>query len=526
MHFGTTAPTVTSALQGVIAVTALQAMVRMTHWEFTLYVTGSAGLIIGLLLIVTYRGRTVSGWIKHRRRYRRRPSRLAQLISSDDTAILWDHSRRLISILIEVTSKPFALNILDQTHEWSSRTVDLDLVRAELRQYDIPLHDITTTTIGYTYADQGALARVAFNTTGPINAITRGHTYLRVTLELEQASASIEAREIDSFADPRDSLTSGIARTIQIASARAHRAVTLQGFIARKLSRDEATGLHREFVALLGAEALTQEGSTHAGKSAPHLVGFTPAPKHDNEKTRSEWLRATTDVCATITRIAPVADNEDRIEQFYCNKVRRLDSVSLAEANQLRREYGQHAAIAVTALPLAVPPELTATPGRVVHVEDSCGVRLKPGGVGIYLGHSASGNERVWLDITVACAEPLWLFGPLEAAQLFLIRSASLGLRIDSRPADLAPLAHALRHSGVGAHDESDLTIGSLGDEVKSAAPVRLTWSTALNKQLPRYYIDATTAGVLKVHTPDDQMEVRWELNSAEAALLAESVAR
>lgn len=526
MHFGLKAPTVAQALGTVAAVTALQfGLSKATHWTGARYVTIAVAVAIVATLSITYRDRTIAGWVRHRRACTRRTPRLAQLLSHSNTAVLWDHTTGHASVLIEVRPKPFSVNILDQHENWSSASLDLDPVRHELRQFDIRLHDMTLTTVGYTYAHQNDLAKVAFTTTGPINAITYGRTYLRVTLDTAVSADSIHAREIDSYADPKETLAAAVARTLQIASSRAHRAITVQGFTAQKLSKAEATQLHRELVELLGADALAEEEFTYAGRNAPHLVAFTPTSKA-TDRTNSEWLRATTEVCATITRLAPAGANADHLEQFYCNRVQRLDTVELAEATDLRREYGQHTAIATTALPLAVAPPVTAVPKTTLAVDTSTGTRAVPGGVGIYLGYTLDGTSRVWLDTTVACNEPLWIIGPRRAVELLLIRSATLGLRVDVRNPQLAPIAHELRHAGVGAHARPDMTIAAIGDDHQSPAPVRIVWSEHPIGQRPSYFIDATRAGILHLHTPTDDVNIQWEFNPAEKGLLAKTPTR
>ncbi|BCI84629.1 hypothetical protein MTY66_62540 (plasmid) [Mycolicibacterium sp. TY66] len=532
MHVGLQPPTVAQTLGIVATVSAVQfVLTRIAHLTDTRYITIVTAILLLALLTITYRDRTLVGWIKHRRACTRRTPRLAQLLSHDNTAILWDHTNGHAAVLIGVTPKPFSINILDQNGNWSSRKLDLDPVRHELRQFDIRLHDLTAVTVGYTYAQQNDLAKVAFNTTGPINAIAYGRTYLRVTLDTATSANSIRAREIDGFKDPRETLASGMARTLQIASSRAHRAITREGFIAKKLSKAEGTQLHQDLVALLGADALAEEGFTHAGKGGPYLVGFTPTAKA-TDKTHSEWLRATTEVCASITRMTPATASTDSIEQYYCNRVQRLDTVELAEAADLRREYGQHTAIATTALPLAVIPPVTAVPKTTVSATEPAGAHIVPGGVGIYLGYTLDGGQRVWLDTTVASDEPLWIIGPRRAVELLLIRSANLGLRIDVRTPQLAAIAHELRHTGIGTHTQPDMTIAAVGDDDHAPAPVRIMWSEHPIGQRPRYVIDATAPGILHVHTgvddPTDthEVKVRWEFNAAEKALLAKAHAR
>lgn len=527
MHFGLTTPTVGKALTVVAAATALHfTLTATTHWPYTNYFTAIAALAWLAALIITYRDRTIGGWITHRRSCTQRIPRLTQILSHNNTAILWDHTTGHASILIEVTPKPFSANILDENDAWSSPTLDLDPIRHELRQFDIQLHDLTCVTIGYTYAHQNDLAKVAFTTTGPINAIAYGRTYLRVTLDTATSANSIAARQIDTYSDPRATLASGMARTLQIASSRAHRAIALQGFIARKLSKSQAAQLHRHITALLGADAIAEEGFAHAGKGAPHLVAFTPTAKA-TDRTHGDWLRATTEVCASITRMTPAGPSTDHVERFYCNRVERLDTVDLAEASGLRREYGQHAAIATTALPLAVPPPVTAVPKAIVPVDAVTTARTTPGGVGIYLGYTLDGAKRVWLDTTVACDEPLWIIGSRQAIELLLVRSATLGLRLDVRTPELGHIARGLRHAGISTHERPDITITSLGDEHHTTAPVRIVWTEYPIEQRPRYLIDASsTPGILHVRTGDNDVKVRWEFNSAEKALLAQAFAR
>ncbi|GAB1816068.1 hypothetical protein [Mycobacterium sp. MUNTM1] len=533
MHFGATT-SATKVLCWAAAVTAIQAATRLIHTTNTTYVTLGAAAITAAALTITYRDRTLIGWIRHRASSTRRTPRLAQIISHDNTAILWDHTRTRASIIIEITPKPFTVHLLDQDNTWSSPTLDLDPIRRELRQFDITLHDLTLTTAGYTYARQDRLARIAFTTTGPVSAVAYGRTYLRVTISMADSMPSIAAREIDSFSDPREVFASGLTRTIKIAAARAHRAITLQGFNAKRLSRQDVMALHLDLVELL-SDSVGHEGFRHAGNGAPYLVGFSPT-KDATAKTHSDWLRGTTEVCATITHITPSTEEADHIEQLYCNKVARLDTVALAEVSQLRREYSQHAAIATTALPLAVPPELTAIPGRTVAINESAATRFMPGGVGIYLGHTLSGGQRIWLDLATACAEPLWLIGNIDIVRLVLIRAAPLGLRIEVRSPELAAIASVLGNAGVGAHSTPDLTITTVGathqrsatppqnGAGQSPAPVRIVWSPTPIRQQPSYVIDALEPETLHIHTPTtDVIKAHWEFNPAESALLAES---
>ncbi|MBU8820892.1 hypothetical protein KL864_34060 [Mycolicibacterium goodii] len=527
MHFGLTAPSVAKALTVVAAATALHfTLTAATDWPYSMYVTAATVASLLAALTITYRDRTIGGWFTHRRNCTHRIPRLTQMLSHNNTAILWDHTTGHASILIEITPKPFSLNILDENGTWSSPKLKLDPIRNELRQFDIELHDLTLVTAGYTYAHQNDLAKVAFTTTGPINAIAYGRTYLRVTLDTATSANSITARQIDSYTDPRETLAAGVARTLQIASSRAHRAISLQGFNAQKLSKTQAAQLHRHNTALLGPDAIANEGFGYAGKNAPYLVAFTPAAK-DADRIHDDWLRATTEPCVSITRMSPAASGTDHVERLYCNRVQRLDTVALAEASGLRKEFGQHAAIATTALPLAVPPPVTAVPKTTLPADAMTTAHTTAGGVGIYLGYTLDGTKRVWMDPTVACEEPLWIVGSRQAVELLLVRAATLGLRIDVRATALTPVARSLRSAGISAHDRPDITITALGDQYDSSAPVRIVWTEYKIEQTPRYLIDAaTTPGILHVRTVDHDVKVRWEFNSAEKALLAQAFAR
>lgn len=530
MHIGLRTPTVGEVGVIAAAATALHyTITKTTHWNETHYATAAFVALLGTLLIVTYRDRTILGWIRHRRSCTRRTPRLSQILSHNNTAILFDHTTGHASVVIAISPTPFAVNIVDENDNWSSNTLDLDLIRHELRQFDIQLHDCTLSTVGYTYAHQDDLAKAAFTTTGSINALAYGRTHLRVTLDTATSASSIHAREIDTYADPRETLAAATARTLQIASSRAHRAIALQGFIAQKLSKSDVQRLHRDLVALLGADSLAEEGFAYAGRTAPHLVAFTPTASA-SQHTHDQWLRATTEVCASITTMAPASSSTDDIKQFYVNRVQRLDSVDLAEANDLRREYGQHAAIASTALPLAVAPAITAVPKTTV-AADSPAPHLpnnpcRVGGVGIYLGYTHDGVRRVWLDITVATDDPLWIIGPREAVELILIRSATLGLRIDVRAPQLAHITHQLRSHGVGHHEHPDIVVAAIGDDQHPPAPVRILWAENPIRQQPRFLIDATTPGILHVRSGADKVTVHWELNAAEQALLTKAPAR
>lgn len=528
MHLGLRTLSVGEAVITTAAAAALHyTITRTTHWHETYYSTATFVVVTIAILAITYRDRTLAGWIRHRRTCTRRTPRLTQILSHNSTAILWDHTTGQASVLIGITPKPFTINIVDENDNWSSNTLDLDPVRHELRQFDIELHDLTLTTVGYTYAQQNDLAKVAFTTTGSINALAYGRTHLRVTIDTATSAHSIHAREIDTYADPRETLAAATARTLQIASSRAHRAITLQGFIAQKLSKNDAQHLHRDLVALLGADALAEEGFAYAGKDAPHLVSFTPTT-NASARTHSEWLRATTEVCASITRMTPASASSDHIEQYYLNKVQRLDTVDLAEATDLRREYGQHAAIATTALPLAVAPSITAVPKPTATADTPTphAIPQRVGGAGIYLGYTSDGTRRVWLDITVASDDPLWIIGPREAIELLLIRTATLGLRVDIRAPQLADVAHALRHAGIGRHEQPDITIAAIGDDNQSPAPVRILWAESPIRQQPRYLIDATNPGILQVRCGTEEATVRWEFNAAEQALLKKAPTR
>lgn len=494
-------------------------------------------IVVAAAAMLTWRGRTPGGWIIHRRRSPRRIPRLTQLISRTDTAILWDHTGRRASIVLEITPPPFGVSTYSDTHTFNTPTVNINALRADLRQYDITVHDLTWSTIGYTI-HPGPAASVAFATTGPIAGLSYARTWCRVSIELTESMASIDARKIDNFSDPRHVLSSGLARTIEITADRIHRRISRQGFTATKLSRPQLADLHNALAAMTTAGS-ADEKFTHAGQG-PYIVGFTPTTKPDRDTT-SKWMHATTGVCAAITRIKPVDARTDAVEQFYLNRTDRLDTLAFTESIGLRKEFGQHTAIAEIALPAAVPPTITATtPTRVPRTATS-DITATPAGAGIYLGQTLSGTGRIWLDITTASAEPLWIHGPAALAQLLVLRASTLGMTIVTSIAALSAITSQLNPSHpqpgapalvITAHkrpqqpssDADPAETGhrntAVGD--RSVVPVIWTPEPPEKGRRHRYVITEVAPGTLDIHTPATHIQCRWAASEPEKTLLTE----
>jgi hypothetical protein len=438
------------------AVLGVQPPIEWEAWA----VTAAAAITIGVL---TYRSRTLAGWIHRKMTYRRSPRNTIAVYEAEGAGITWDGHRACT--YIEVLPQPYATTILTGTRDSVIAALPIDDIREELVQFDIHCDAVTVVTIGHNYDRPNKAATAYQASIGPTTALLYGRTFIEVGITL--ANSTLEA-------------------------------------------------LHAEIAAQLNP-ALAQEHWSACGPKSMQAIAFTPGPGAWTTENYREWCRLNPHRQIHIVRLDR-RQGADHVEMFIGLLTSDPRALNTVTALGLRREHGQQGDILTAALPLARTVRPTAVHGKALPEASPFPIPLVPGGIGTYIGQTAN-RSQVFVNFTTG-AEPFYIFGPAAMCQQLLVWLSTSGRSIDiALPGD--EWKEFATRVGVTHSSNSDADIVITSPQGLPAAThpnqVRLVWTTTAPDTPPAY---ALIAGPdeCTLHTPAQQIRYRWSVSSAEEA--------
>jgi type VII secretion protein EccE len=464
--------------------------------------------------VVTYRSRSLLGWIRRRLTYRRSPRDTICLFEVDGVGISWDGHRACA--YIEVLPPPFATTVLTGTRDTTIKALPVDEIREELVQFDIHCDAITIVTVGHNYHRPNEAATALHASIGPTDALLYGRTFIQVGITLADSLDSIYAR-VGS-----DDIPAGVSRTVTIAAERIRRRVAHDGWTTQLLTKSDLEELHNGIAANLNA-ALAQEHWSSCGPKSMRAITFTPGPGAWNTSNYREWCRLNPHRQVHIVHLDR-RHGVDHAEMYISFLTSNADALSTVTALGLRREHGQQGDILTAALPLARTVRPTAVHGKALPAENPFPIALVPGGIGTFIGLTRS-RAQVFVNFTVG-AEPFYVLGPAAMCQQLLVWLSTSGRSLDiTLPGDEWKQFAARIGATYQTSKDADIVISSNDNLADPARPgqVRLVWATAAPSKPPAYAIvagpdECTLHTPVGQDSPAEPIRYRWSVSSAEEA--------
>lgn len=464
-----------------------------------------------LLLIgaVTYRSRTVLQWIWHRATYRQR-RRNNQIHDHKGTGVTWDGS--CAAAYIEILPSPYEVTILDGDKITPERVIPIDDIREELLQYDIHCHHIRAYTIGYKYNRESNLANILHATVGPTEALFHGRTMVEVSIAINDAIDSLNARKTKSSND-----ADGLNNTVTTAAERIRRRISAAGRPATLLDATQLSDLDNELRHTL-VPALLDERWSSAGKPTMRAVSYSPDNSAWNRESYRQWCKLNPHRHIHSVTLTP-AKHGDRAEIHVTTLATDSTDLNAVTSLGLRTEYGQQGDIITTYIPSVHTHEPTAIPGRIFGNDTPFPIPLMPAGIGTYLGTTKT-RARVFVNFANGAA-PFYLICPPTLTQQLLMRLATTGQSIDI-DIDNDEWRRFAKRIGASSATQPDADIVLTADHAQPQMKphqVRLVWTTNADN-LPRRPDYAIVAGPQEcaLYTPDGVTRYLWSTTAAEEA--------
>lgn len=483
------------------------ALIAIATGHDTPAVLVTAAAILLLTSALTYRSRTLLGWIWHRLTYRRANRFNNRFYRHKQAGVIWDGNR--VAAYIEIMPAPYETTIVDGSKITPERSIPIDAIRDELTQYDIHCDHITVYTVGYKYDRQSELAAICHNTIGPTDALFYGRTIVEVSVDISNAIDSLSARK------GRGTDADGLNNTVTMAAERVHRRIVSAGLIARLLTDTDLAELDTTLRKNL-VPALLDEHWSSAGPKTMQAVSYTPEPGAWTTKNYRQWCNLNPHRHIHAVRLTPgkIADHAEMYVTLIGSDPTALNSVP---ALGLRVEYGQQGDILTNYIPSVRSTAPAAIPGKALPPGNPFPIALAASGIGTYLGHTKT-RERVFVNFTTGAA-PFYVISPAQLCQQLLLRLATSGRSIDIA-IDTDEWRLFAKRIGVTAGTNPDADIVLSADHPSAQqhpTQVRLVWTTnAAN--LPRQPDYAIVAGAeeSRLYTTKGVTRYRWASNAAE----------
>jgi len=468
-------------------------------------------------------GRTLGQWVALRRGSRALPDQ-AVLFSRDGVGVIFDGTT--VSACVEITLRAWQLTTVSATGASQSPVISADLLRRQLRQYDIGLSRLDVICAGYKFAarDRGA---VALDTLiGPVSVPVGGTTVIVVSLDLQ---ADILGPSYSRAR--RDSLPDGLCQTLTIAATRICHALAEQGFGGRLMSAPAVRDFHDSILAQV-ARPLSSPGWRSCGpRSGVHTRTYVPARGHWNAESAGGWNHLQAHRQYTTLTLTPQGDTQALAQPLITYLVRGGDALAKASGYGLRPAAGQQVAGINQALLVSSRVPLRS-PGALIDDHRQLGFGVPAGGAGIFIGSTAN-KTRVFVAVSPT-TKPLWLSGPRLFAMQMVARLSTQDKRIAVMIDD--PAWHQL-----AAHrDTPVLTVGTVESvpadavvctpqwwernrELCTGKAVLLVTEEALGRGATNSLTVVTTPGghaEVEVSVDTQNTRVLWELTPIERRAL------
>ncbi|MFA5711732.1 type VII secretion protein EccE [Mycolicibacterium sp.] len=381
----------------------------------------SAGAAAALVAGVGARfsGKTLSQWVALRRGSDVLPDQAA-LFSRDGMGVIFDGTS--ISALVEITPRPWQMTTVSATGASESPVISADLLRPQLRQYDIGLSRLAVICAGYKFAARDHAAAALDTLIGPVSVPLGGLTVIQVSLDLQADILGPAYRRAK-----RESLPDGLCQTLSIAATRICHVLAEQGFGGRLMSAPAVREFHDAVLSQV-AGPLSSPGWRNCGpRSEVHTRTYVPARGHWNAESAGGWNHLQAHRQYTTLTLTPQGDGQALAQPLITYLVRSGEAMAKASGYGLRPAVGQQVAGLNQALPVSTRLPLRST-GALIDEHRHLGFGVPAGGAGMFVGSRAD-KTRVFVAVSPA-SEPLWLSGPRLFAMQMVARLSTQDQRI------------------------------------------------------------------------------------------------
>lgn len=364
-------------------------------------------------------GRTIGEWIELRTTKGTLPEQAA-LFSRDGVGVIFDG--QTVTALVEITPRPWQVTCVSATGAGGSPVISADILRRQLRRYDIGLSRIEVICAGYKFAANDNASGVLDTLIGPVSVPLGGTTVVAVSLDLDA-----DILEPAYARTRRDSLPHGLCQALTIAATRVRNALAEQGFGGRLMNAQQIRDFHDAVLAQVVRALAAPKWRTCGATSGVHTRTYAPARGHWNAESAGSWNHLQAHRQYTTLTLTPQGDGRALAQPLVTYLVRGGDALAKAESYGLRTAGGQQVAGLSRALPVATHLPLRST-GVMIDDQRQLGFGVPAGGAGLFVGSQAD-KTRVFVAVSPA-EEPLWLAGPPLFAMQMVARLSTQDQRI------------------------------------------------------------------------------------------------
>lgn len=365
------------------------------------------------------RGRTLGEWVGLRTAKGQLPEQAA-LFSRDGVGVVFDG--HTVTALVEITPRPWQVTCVSATGAGGSPVISADVLRRQLRRYDIGLSRIDVICAGYKFAANDTASGVLDTLIGPVSVPLGGTTVVAVSLDLEA-----DILEPAYARTRRNSLPHGLCQALTIAATRVRNALAEQGFGGRLMSAQQIRDFHDAVLAQVVRALAVPKWRTCGATSGVHTRTYAPARGHWNAESAGSWNHLQAHRQYTTLTLTPHGDGRALAQPLVTYLVRGGDALAKAESYGLRTAGGQQVAGLSRALPVATRLPLRSA-GVMIDDQRQLGFGIPAGGAGLFVGSQAD-KTRVFVAVSPA-DEPLWLAGPPLFAMQMVARLSTQDQRI------------------------------------------------------------------------------------------------
>jgi type VII secretion protein EccE len=402
-----------------MAVSALATCAMLGTWEL------GPGVAIGSVTATVaafgarVAGRTLGQRVTLRREYRRLPEQ-AVLFSRDGVGVVFDGLTA--TALVEMTARPWQLTTVSATGASQTPVLSADVLRRQLRQFDINVSGLDIVCAGYKFAARDNAAAALDTLIGPVSVPLGGVTVIAVSLNLEADVLGPAYRRAR-----RESLPDGLCQALTIAATRVSHALAEQGFGGRMMNAAQVRDFH-DAILVQVARPLARPGWRYCGsRSGVHTRTFVPARGHWNAESAGAWNHLQAHRQYTTLSLTPTGAGQALAQPLVTYLVRGSDALTKATGYGLRPAMGHQVAALGRTLPVSARKPLRSV-GAVIDDNHRLGFGVPAGGAGMFVGSRAD-KTRVFVAVSAA-VEPLWLVGPPLFAMQMVARLSTQDQRI------------------------------------------------------------------------------------------------
>ncbi|CPW66890.1 type VII secretion protein EccE [Mycobacteroides abscessus] len=468
------------------------------------------------------RGRTAGEWIALHTAKGALPEQAA-LFSRDGVGVVFDG--HTVTALVEITPRPWQVTCVSATGGGGSPVISADVLRRQLRRYDIGLSRIDVICAGYKFASNDNAAGVLDTLIGPVSVPLGGCTVVAVSLDLEA-----DILEPAYARTRRDSLPHGLCQALTIAATRVRNALAEQGFGGRLMSAQQIRDFHDAVLAQVVRALAVPKWRTCGATSGVHTRTYAPGRGHWNAESAGSWNHLQAHRQYTTLTLTPQGEGRALAQPLVTYLVRSGDALAKAESYGLRSAGGQQVAGLSRALPVATHSPLRST-GVIIDDQRQLGFGIPAGGAGFFVGSQAD-KTRVFVAVSPA-EEPLWLAGP----PLFALQMVA---RLSTQDQRIAVMIDEPRWQHLVAHRNTPaLTLGTVETtpadvvvctpqwweehrKLTAGKAVLLVTEGAAGKGATNTLVVETAEGCSEIVVSADEQSIRvpWELTPMERRIL------